>query len=116
MTTEIIPVITIECRGLADVYSYITPQGEPSLKVLLEDVPAFELICSIIAKVGVDEVLNHIVVPDIEKYLKSTRDNSEGVTVTVKGVDNVFKGDELTSPAQQAFLFMSHLVKSEELF
>lgn len=70
MTTEIIPVIKIECKGVTDICSYITPQGEPSLKVLLEDVPAFELICSIIAKIGVDEVLNHIVVPDIEKYLK----------------------------------------------
>jgi len=70
MTTEIIPVIKIECGNVATIESYITPQGEPALKALLEDVPAFQLICSIIAKVGVDEVLNHIVVGDIEKYLK----------------------------------------------
>jgi hypothetical protein len=114
--TEIIPVIKIECGNVSAINSYIDPQGEPKLKVLLEDVPAFELMCSIIAKIGVDEVLNHIVVTDIEKYLKESRDNGEGVTVTVKGVDNVFMGDELTSPAQQAFLFMSHLVKHEELF
>ena len=70
MTTEIIPVIKIECRGVTDICSYITPQGEPALKVLLEDVPTFQLIYSIIAKVGVDEVLDHIVVTDIEKYLE----------------------------------------------
>ncbi len=70
MTTEIIPVIKIECGKVSTIESYITPQGEPALKVLLEDVPTLQLIYSIIAKVGVDEVLDHIVVGDIEKYLE----------------------------------------------
>jgi hypothetical protein len=65
-----IQTIIIECGSIAAVESYITPQGEPSLKVLLGDVPVFELICKIIAKVGVTEVLDHIVVTDIEKYLE----------------------------------------------
>jgi hypothetical protein len=35
--------------------------------------------------------------------------DSETITVTVKGVPHYFNGDELTSPAQQAILFLQDL-------
>jgi hypothetical protein len=35
--------------------------------------------------------------------------SSETVTVTLKGVPHYFHGDELTSPAQQAILFLQEL-------
>lgn len=35
--------------------------------------------------------------------------NSETVTITIKGVPHYFNGDELTSPAQQAILFLQKL-------
>ena len=35
--------------------------------------------------------------------------NSETITITVKGVPHYFHGDELTSPAQQAILFLQEL-------
>lgn len=42
--------------------------------------------------------------------------NSETIVITVKGVKHYFNGDELTSPAQQAILFLRDLSASEELF
>lgn len=35
--------------------------------------------------------------------------NDETITVTVKGVPHYFNGDDLTSPAQQAILFLQEL-------
>ena len=35
--------------------------------------------------------------------------NSETVTITIKGIPHYFNGDELTSPAQQAILFLQEL-------
>jgi len=35
--------------------------------------------------------------------------SSETVTVIIKGVPHYFNGDELTSPAQQAILFLQEL-------
>ena len=37
--------------------------------------------------------------------------NSETVTVIVKGVPHYFSGDELTSPEQQAILFLQSIDK-----
>ncbi len=41
--------------------------------------------------------------------------NSETITITVKGVKHYFSGDELTSPTQQAILFLRDLSKVEEI-
>ncbi len=37
--------------------------------------------------------------------------NSETITVTVKGVKHFFHGDDLTSPEQQAILFLKSIEK-----
>ena len=37
--------------------------------------------------------------------------DSETITVTVKGVPHYFSGDELTTPEQQAILFLSGIEK-----
>ena len=37
--------------------------------------------------------------------------DSETITVTVKGVKYYFNGDELTSPEQQAILFLRQIEK-----
>ena len=37
--------------------------------------------------------------------------DSEIITVTVKGVKHYFNGDELTSPGQQAILFLRQIEK-----
>ena len=42
--------------------------------------------------------------------------SSETITVTVKGVPHYFNGDELTSPAQQAYLFLMRLDQEEREF
>ena len=39
--------------------------------------------------------------------------DSETITVTVKGVPHYFSGDELTSPEQQAVLFLREIEKVE---
>ena len=90
-------------------------QGESVTKVVLEDVPVFELMHELIKEVGIKEILDHITAHDIALYMKDCGDNLDGVTVTVKGVDNVFKGDELTSPAQQALLFIRQVGLDEEI-
>lgn len=42
--------------------------------------------------------------------------DSETITVTVKGVPHYFNGDELTSPMQQAILFLKELDYKEVEF
>ena len=42
--------------------------------------------------------------------------NSETITVTVKGVPHYFNGDELTSAAQKAILFLQNLDRIEREF
>ncbi len=42
--------------------------------------------------------------------------NESTVTVTIKGVPHYFNGDELTSPEQQAILFLKELDKEKEVF
>lgn len=42
--------------------------------------------------------------------------DSETITVTVKGVPHYFNGDELTSPAQQAILYLQELDYKEVEF
>jgi len=42
--------------------------------------------------------------------------DSETITVTVKGVPHYFNGDELTSPEQQAILFLKELDQEKESF
>ena len=37
--------------------------------------------------------------------------NSETITITIKGVPHYFNGDELTSPEQQAILFLKEIDK-----
>lgn len=39
--------------------------------------------------------------------------NKDTITVTVKGVPHYFEGDELTSPEQQAILFLKEIDKAE---
>jgi len=41
--------------------------------------------------------------------------NSETIIVTVKGVKHYFSGDDLTSPIQEAILFLKDLSKIEEI-
>lgn len=43
-------------------------------------------------------------------------EETESVTVTIKGVDNTFTGDVITSPVQQAILFLMELDKEEREF
>jgi len=38
------------------------------------------------------------------------------ITITVKGVEHYFNGDELTSPEQQAMLFLKELDKEKVSF
>ena len=42
--------------------------------------------------------------------------DSETVTITIKGVPHYFSGDDLTSPAQQAILFLQELDYKEVIF
>ena len=42
--------------------------------------------------------------------------NSETITITIKGVPHYFNGDELTSAAQQAVLFLQELDRQEREF
>ncbi len=37
--------------------------------------------------------------------------NSQTITVTVKGIKHYFNGDELTSPEQQAIIFLKSINK-----
>ena len=107
----------IKIEGAGKSYKSSTNgKGESITKVVLEDVPVVELMHELIKEVGIKEILDHITVHDIALYMKDCGENKDGVTVTVKGVDNMFKGDELTSPAQQANVFTNELVKAEELF
>ena len=40
--------------------------------------------------------------------------DSETITVTVKGVPYYFNGDELTTPEQQAILFLRQIEEEQE--
>ena len=42
--------------------------------------------------------------------------NEHTVTVTIKGVPHYFEGDDLTSPEQQAILFLQEQDKEEREF
>lgn len=42
--------------------------------------------------------------------------DSETITVTVKGVQHYFNGDEITSPSQEAILFLMEIDKEEREF
>ena len=42
--------------------------------------------------------------------------DSETVTVTIKGVPHYFNGDEITSPSQEAILFLMEIDKKEREF
>tara|TARA_R110002051_G_C8710379_1_gene495508 strand:+ start:826 stop:954 length:129 start_codon:yes stop_codon:yes gene_type:complete len=40
--------------------------------------------------------------------------NSQTITITIKGVPHYFNGDELTSPEQQAILFLRQIEEEQE--
>ena len=82
----------------------------------MEDVPVFELMHELMKEVGIKEILDHITAHDIAIYMKDCNDNPDGVTVTVKGVEHAFRGDDLTSPIQEAILSLQELAKKEGLF
>jgi len=42
--------------------------------------------------------------------------SSETVTITIKGVEHYFNGDAITSPMQEAILFLLELDKEEREF
>ena len=42
--------------------------------------------------------------------------NKDTVTVTIKGVPHYFNGNEITSPSQQAILFLMEIDKEERAF
>ena len=42
--------------------------------------------------------------------------SEDTVTVTIKGVSHYFNGDEITSPSQQAILFLMEIDKEERAF
>ena len=42
--------------------------------------------------------------------------NEETVTITIKGVDHYFNGDDITSPMQEAILFLLERDKKEREF
>ena len=42
--------------------------------------------------------------------------NESTVTITIKGVEHYFNGDELTSPEEQAILFLKELSKEKDVF
>ena len=42
--------------------------------------------------------------------------NEDTVTVTIKGVEHYFNGDEITSPSQEAILFLMEIDKEERAF
>ena len=42
--------------------------------------------------------------------------SEDTVTITIKGIPHYFKGDELTSPEQQAILFLTEVSKSNQEF
>lgn len=42
--------------------------------------------------------------------------NEDTVTVTIKGKPHYFNGDEITSPMQEAILFLMELDKEERAF
>lgn len=42
--------------------------------------------------------------------------NKDTVTITIKGMPHYFNGDELTSPEQQAILFLIEVSKSNQEF
>ena len=110
-----IKLLKIECTGMS-YKSSTNGQGESITKVVLEDVPVFELMHELIKEVGIKEILDHITAHDIAIYMKDCNENLDGVTVTVKGVKEVFEGDELTSPVHQAEAFIHQLATDEEMF
>jgi len=40
--------------------------------------------------------------------------DSQTITITIKGVPHYFNGDELTSPIQQAILFLRSIEEEQE--
>ena len=42
--------------------------------------------------------------------------SEDTVTVTIKGVPHYFNGDEITSPSQEAILFLMEIDKEERAF
>tara|TARA_R110002049_G_scaffold148026_1_gene310910 strand:+ start:223 stop:351 length:129 start_codon:yes stop_codon:yes gene_type:complete len=40
--------------------------------------------------------------------------DSQTITITIKGVPHYFNGDELTSPEQQAILFLRQIEEEQE--
>ena len=42
--------------------------------------------------------------------------NEDTVTVTIKGIPHYFNGDEITSPSQEAILFLMEIDKEERAF
>tara|TARA_R110000850_G_scaffold217860_1_gene343447 strand:+ start:392 stop:523 length:132 start_codon:yes stop_codon:yes gene_type:complete len=42
--------------------------------------------------------------------------NEDTVTVIIKGVEHYFNGDEITSPSQEAILFLMEIDKEERAF
>jgi len=65
-----IKLLTIECKDVACIRPATDAAGLHYLKVSLEDVPTFELMTAIMAKLGHKVVLDHIAAHDIELYQK----------------------------------------------
>jgi len=42
--------------------------------------------------------------------------NKDTITIVIKGVEYYFNGDELTSPEQEAIMFLQKQEKDKELF
>ena len=94
-----IKILTIECQGVANISARNDAAGQAFTKVTLENVPRFELMTAIQASSTIKEILTHITTHDIALYLKDSA-----------------TGNELTSPIQEAILFLQELAKKEELF
>ena len=63
-----IKLLKIECTGMS-YKSSTNGQGESITKVVLEDVPVFELMHELIKEVGIREILDHITAHDIAIYM-----------------------------------------------
>ena len=62
-----IKLLKIECTGMS-YKSSTNGQGESITKVVLEDVPVFELMHELIKEVGIKEILDHITAHDGELH------------------------------------------------
>ena len=65
-------ILIIECTNVAGISAHKNGQSEPITRVALEDVEYSDLIIALMEhkEVGVREILDHILVEDIEAFLR----------------------------------------------